>query len=106
MTRYFNLNNNEISKELLVKKFNTILDNQGRLATMVTKASPVNLCQIIAYILPVMCSLLSLGDGNRFSRSSHRRYSVKKGILENFETSPEYNCVGLSFNKVEGRQLY
>ena len=25
---YFNLNNNEISKELLVDKFNTILDSQ------------------------------------------------------------------------------
>ena len=31
MAAYFNLNNNEISKELLVKKFNMILDNQGRL---------------------------------------------------------------------------
>ena len=30
MTAYFNLNNNEIPKELLVNKFN-ILDNQGRL---------------------------------------------------------------------------
>ena len=28
---YFNLNNNEISKELLVNKFNTILDNQVRI---------------------------------------------------------------------------
>ena len=31
MTAYFNLNNNEISKELLVNKLNMILDNQGRL---------------------------------------------------------------------------
>ena len=31
MAGYFNLNNNEISKELLVNKFNIILDNQGRL---------------------------------------------------------------------------
>ena len=30
MAAYFNLNNNEISKELLVNKFNVILDNQGR----------------------------------------------------------------------------
>ena len=29
-TEYFNLNNNEISKEHLVNKFNMILDNQGR----------------------------------------------------------------------------
>ena len=31
MAAYFNLNNNEISKELLVNKFNMILGNQGRL---------------------------------------------------------------------------
>ena len=29
MAAYFNLNNNEISKELLVNKFNMIFDNQG-----------------------------------------------------------------------------
>ena len=28
MAAYFNLNNNEISKELLVNKFNMIFDNQ------------------------------------------------------------------------------
>ena len=31
MAAYFNLNNNEISKELLVNKFNMILGNQGKL---------------------------------------------------------------------------
>ena len=31
MAACFNLNNNEISKENLVNKFNMILDNQGRL---------------------------------------------------------------------------
>ena len=31
MAAYFNLNNNEISKEHLVNKFNMILDYQGRL---------------------------------------------------------------------------
>ena len=41
MIGYFNLNNNEISKELLVIKFNTVLDSQCRLALMSTKASPV-----------------------------------------------------------------
>ena len=41
MTGYFNLNSNEISKEFLVNKFNTILDSQGRLSPMATKASPV-----------------------------------------------------------------
>ena len=30
MAVYFNLYNNEISKDLLVNKFNMILDNQGR----------------------------------------------------------------------------
>ena len=30
MAAYFNLNNNEISKELLVNQSNIILDNQGR----------------------------------------------------------------------------
>ena len=30
MAAYFNLINNEISKNLLVNKFNMILDNQGR----------------------------------------------------------------------------
>ena len=40
MTGYLNLNNNQISKELLVNKFNTILDSQGRLAPVATKASP------------------------------------------------------------------
>ena len=41
MTGYFNLNNNEISKGLLVNKFNTILESHGKLAPMATKASPV-----------------------------------------------------------------
>ena len=41
MPGYFNLSNNETSKELLLDKFNTILGNQGRLAPMATKASPV-----------------------------------------------------------------
>ena len=31
ITAYFNLNNNEISKELLVNTFNMILNNQRRL---------------------------------------------------------------------------
>ena len=39
MTGYFNLNKKEISKELLVIKFNTMLHSQGRLVS--TKASLV-----------------------------------------------------------------
>ena len=42
-----------------------------------------NLCQITGYISAVMCSLRSLGNLNRFSRSSHQRCSVKKGVLKN-----------------------
>ena len=43
MAAYLNLNNNEISKELLVNKFNMILDNQGRLVLNDQKApSPHN----------------------------------------------------------------
>ena len=37
MAAYFNLNNNEISKELLLNKFNMILDNQCRHALNVQK---------------------------------------------------------------------
>ena len=43
-----------------------------------------NLCQITAYILPVIASLLSLDDLNRFSGTSNRTCSVKKGVLKNF----------------------
>ena len=32
MAAYFSLNNNEVSKELLVNKFKMLLNNQGRLA--------------------------------------------------------------------------
>ena len=41
MTGYFNLNNNEISEELLVIKINTMLGSQGRLTSVATKASLV-----------------------------------------------------------------
>ena len=60
MAAYFNLNNNEISKEHLVNKFNMILNNQGRLMLMNHR------------------DLLGL------FRSSHRRCSVKKGVLKKF----------------------
>ena len=43
-----------------------------------------NLCQITAYILTVIGSLLSLDNPNRFSRSSHQRCSIKKVVLKNF----------------------
>ena len=65
-----------------------------------------NLCQITAHISPVMCSLLSLDYLNRFSRSSHRRCSVKKAFLKTLQISQENTCGGVSCNKVEGQQLY
>ena len=65
-----------------------------------------NRCQITAYILPVMCSLLSLDSLNRLFRSIHRRCSVKNVFLKVSQISQEYTCVGVSFNKVEGQQLY
>ena len=40
MAAYFNLNNSEISKELLVSKFNMILDNQRRLMLNESQKSP------------------------------------------------------------------
>ena len=40
MTGYFNLNNMKY-EELLFNKFNIILDSQGRLVPMATKASSV-----------------------------------------------------------------
>ena len=47
MAAYFNLNNNGISKELLVNKFNMILDNQGRFVLNDQKTlSPHNKPQI------------------------------------------------------------
>ena len=42
MAAYFNLNNNEIIKELLVNKFNMIFDNQGRLMLNDQKLPLVN----------------------------------------------------------------
>ena len=40
-------------------------------------------------------------------RSSHRRYSVKKGVLRNFaKFTGKHLCQSLFFNKVAGLQLY
>ena len=60
MTAYFNLNNNEVSKKLLVNKFN-ILNNQGRVMVNDQKISLLN----------------EPNDPGLF-RSSHRRCSVKR----------------------------
>ena len=53
-----------------------------------------------------MCSLLSLDSLNRLFRSIHRRCSVKNVFLKVSQISQEYTCVGVSFNKVEGQQLF
>ena len=67
MAAYFNLNDNEISKELLVNKFNMILENQGRLA------------------LNDQCIRHTMNheDLLRFFRSTQQRCSVEKGTLKN-----------------------
>ena len=69
MVAYFNLNNNEISKEHLVNKFNMILGNPGRL--MLND-------QNIPLPNEDLRDLLGL------FRSSHRRCSVKKDFLKKF----------------------
>ena len=50
MAAYFNLNNNEISKNLLVNKFNMILDNQGR-AMLYNQKNPFNKWTTEVYLL-------------------------------------------------------
>ena len=62
MAAYFKLNNNEISKKHSVNKFNMILDNQGRLMLNDQKIPLSNLLGLFT--------------------SSHRRCSVKKGVLD------------------------
>ena len=69
MTAYFNLNNNEISKELLVNKCNMILNNQGSLCYITKKH---------------LRHTMNHRDLVGLFRSSHRRCSVKKGVLKNF----------------------
>ena len=69
MAAYFNLNNHEISKEILVNKFNMILDNQGRLVLNDQK-----------FLRHTMNHRDILG----LFRSSRWRCSVRKGVLKNF----------------------
>ena len=68
MAAYFRLNNNKISKKLLVNKFNMILDNQGR--------AMLNDQKIILLNEPQRSPGLF--------RSSHWSCSVKKGVLKKF----------------------
>ena len=76
MTTYFNLNNNEISKELLVNKFNMILDNRGRLMLNDQKIPLPNKPQ------------RSPGSGGVL---------LKKVFLKSPQISQEKTCVGVSF---------
>ena len=68
MAAYFNLNINEILKELLVNKFNMILDNQGTLM--------LNDQKFLHYTMNHR-DLLGL------FKSSHQRSSVKEGVFKN-----------------------
>ena len=76
MTAYFNLNNNEIPRELLVIKFNMILDNQGRLMLNEQNIPLPNKPQ------------RSLGSGGVL---------LKKEFLKSPQISQENTCVGVSF---------
>ena len=76
MTGYFNLNNNEISKELLVNKFNMILDYQGRLMLNDQKIPFPNKPQ------------RSPGCGGVL---------LKKVFLKSLQISQENTCVGICF---------
>ena len=72
---YFNLNNDEISKELLVNRISTILENQGRLGLNDEKTpSPHNEPQ-----------------------RSRGFVLWKKGFLKISQISQENICVGVSF---------
>ena len=53
-----------------------------------------------------MCSLISLDDLSKFTRSIHRKFSVKKVFLKTLQISQESTFIGISFNKVQGQQLY
>ena len=74
MAAYFNLNNNHISKELLVNKFNMMLDNQSRL--VLSNQNPLR-------------HKMNHRDLLGLFRSSYLKCSVKKGVLKNFENFTE-----------------
>ena len=77
MTSYFNSNNSEISKELLVNKFNMILNNQGRLVLNHQKVfSPYNKIQ----------------RSPGFLQKQPPGVFCKKGVLKNLA-----NFLGVSF---------
>ena len=81
MAAYFILNNNEMSKELLINKFNMILDNQGRLVLNDQKTpSPHNEPQ------------RSPGFVQKFGGALQ-----KKVFLKISQISQENTCVGVSF---------
>ena len=73
MAVYFNLNNNEISNELLVNKFNMILDK-------------VDLCWMNKKSLR---HTMNHRDLLCLFRSSHRKCSEKKDVLKNFANFTE-----------------
>ena len=86
MAAYFKLNNNEISKEHLLNKFNMISDNQGRLMLNDQKIPLSNEPQ------------RSLG----FVLKQYWRCSVKKGVLKKFVNFTEKHlCWSLFLIKLQ-----
>ena len=77
MAAYFNLNNNEISKNLLVNKFNMILDNQGR-AMLNDQKNPFAKWTMEIYLL--VCS-----------------EAATWGVLKKFTNFTRKQLVGISF---------
>ena len=89
MTAYFNLNNNEISKELLVNKFNIILNNQVGLMLNDQKIPLPNKPQRSPGLF----------------RSSRRRCSFKKIVIKKFANfTGKHLCWSLFL--IIGIQLY
>ena len=86
MAAYFNLNNNEISKEHLLNKFKMILDNQGRLMLNDQKIPLSNEPQ------------KSLG----FVLKQYRGVLQKKGVLKKFGNFTEKHlCWGIFLIKLQ-----
>ena len=77
MAAYFNLINNEISKNLLVNKFNMILDNQGR-AMLNDQKNPFAKWTMEIYLL--VCS-----------------EAATWGVLKKFTNFTRKQLVGISF---------
>ena len=96
MALYFNLNNNEISKELLVNQSNMMLDNQGRRVLNGQKiSSPYNKPQILPVFVQkqppkVFLKILQILQENTYSPSGTCNF-IKKRL--------QYWCFPVTFAK-------